>query len=341
MKIIKGEKKSRKGGRRKPRLTENELAVFCLSHRRRVAAILLVSLCLIPFLYRSGVEERRNLLEKEGEIIAFDATKSQGSSLIVEASREGKSIRKSVYVAPKEAAQKREDDVETAEETGDLAVKMDEALVRVKQEAAAGKKVILPRELDGGIRLMWTRPKKAYSFLLPIPVAFLTILFLYRQDRDKEKKAKLQATSQILTELPGFADRLVMLLDSGLIYDDAFFRSADSYREREGDALAAFVRNVEEKTRKTGGDLGRIMAEETFYYPSSPLRRMTALIVDNRHSGRDLRTKLSIEAKSLWNERKANAEEEGKLAETKLALPLGIMLIVLIVVTATPAFMQM
>ncbi len=43
----------------------------------------------------------------------------------------------------------------------------------------------------------------------------------------------------------------------------------------------------------------------------------------------------------LWLERKKSCEERGRLAETKLTLPLMIFLMVLIVITVAPALMEL
>ena len=53
----------------------------------------------------------------------------------------------------------------------------------------------------------------------------------------------------------------------------------------------------------------------------------------------ELTEKLQRESETLWINRKKNCEEKGKLAETKLTLPLMIFLIVLIVITVAPALL--
>ena len=43
----------------------------------------------------------------------------------------------------------------------------------------------------------------------------------------------------------------------------------------------------------------------------------------------------------LWDDRRKYAEEQGRLAETRLAAPMGLMLLVLVTIAAAPALMQM
>ena len=51
--------------------------------------------------------------------------------------------------------------------------------------------------------------------------------------------------------------------------------------------------------------------------------------------------KLQAESEILWMNRKKNCEERGRLAETKLTLPLVIFLLVLIVITIAPALLEL
>ena len=55
--------------------------------------------------------------------------------------------------------------------------------------------------------------------------------------------------------------------------------------------------------------------------------------------GADFSEKLKKENELLWFSRKQHAEEQGRLAETKLTMPLMILLLVLIMITIAPALM--
>ena len=64
------------------------------------------------------------------------------------------------------------------------------------------------------------------------------------------------------------------------------------------------------------------------------------MLTENQYRGIDLRSKLKSEGEFLWEQRKKIAEEKGKLAETKMTLPLAVLLAVLILITAAPAVLQ-
>ena len=67
----------------------------------------------------------------------------------------------------------------------------------------------------------------------------------------------------------------------------------------------------------------------------------TAVIADNISKGVELNEKLERESELLWILRKKNCEERGKMAETKLTLPLMMLLMVLIVITVAPALIEL
>ena len=70
------------------------------------------------------------------------------------------------------------------------------------------------------------------------------------------------------------------------------------------------------------------------------MMRITNIISDNIGKGSDLTGKLTQESSMLWFARKKHAEEKGRLAETKLTVPLVILISVLVMITISPALME-
>ena len=69
--------------------------------------------------------------------------------------------------------------------------------------------------------------------------------------------------------------------------------------------------------------------------------RISNIINDNISKGSGLTDKLQSECETLWLARKRNSEERGRLAETKLTLPLTLFLLVLVVITVSPALLEL
>lgn len=88
------------------------------------------------------------------------------------------------------------------------------------------------------------------------------------------------------------------------------------------------------------GHVNKIVGDYARDRKLAELSRLVSIVSESRDRGTDLREKLNVEGEILWEKRKRQAEEVGKLVDTKLALPLGMMLISLLMVTAAPALLQ-
>ena len=71
------------------------------------------------------------------------------------------------------------------------------------------------------------------------------------------------------------------------------------------------------------------------------LIRIASILTENEKRGSDVIDSLSRESRYLWDERKTVARESGKMIDTKMAYPLGLLLILLIVITMAPALLGM
>ena len=69
--------------------------------------------------------------------------------------------------------------------------------------------------------------------------------------------------------------------------------------------------------------------------------RVSNIINDNINKGVELTDKLQAESEILWLNRKKSCEEKGRLAETKMTLPLMLFLMVLIIITVAPALLEL
>ena len=157
-----------------------------------------------------------------------------------------------------------------------------------------------------------------------------------------EKTKQKKVTAEIRRELPGFNNQLLLLLNSGLIFNDAFTRIAAGYEARQRKSvLGDVVCRIRKESLETGDSLITVMGRCSKNMQVREFTRMVNVMTDNQFKGVNLTEKLESERDLLWEQRKKTAEERGKAAETKLAFPLAILLLVLILITAAPAMLQM
>ena len=87
-------------------------------------------------------------------------------------------------------------------------------------------------------------------------------------------------------------------------------------------------------------DIVNVISRKSDEISVSEFSRLAGIIRDNQLQGVDISSKLKNESEILWDLRKKGAEERGRMAETKLTMPLAVLLMVLVLVTAAPAIIQ-
>ena len=321
---------------------EQGLGAFCRQKKRLLTALALLLLALMPLLYRYQAREEARYLEEDGSLRAI-VPGEESVELIVRGSRGQTAVIRTVYLtaSEEEAPRRREDPAYDPDETA-IVNALIHTVNELKEESRPGEALTLPAAAMDDVALDWERPARGRVYLLP-PLAFpVAVLYLYRGEKDRERKKRQREQEEIRTAIPAFNDRLLLLLGSGLIYEDAFLRIAEGYRDYPGDnAFGALLIRVCDRAARLRTDSVLVFEQEAARSDVRALARMTALIRENQYRGADLSEKLASESAMLWDDRRKYAEEQGRLAETRLAAPMGLMLLVLVTIAAAPALMQM
>jgi hypothetical protein len=208
----------------------------------------------------------------------------------------------------------------------------------------------LPQELSDGIEIRWFVRRDSHLAFLTV-LCLIAVLIVYFKRYEKIDKEIKEAEESLIRDLPGFINKLVMLLNAGLVVSTAFtkivsdFESSNSLHKKVNQTDRRFLyEELSEIHKRMDQSNTSLIKELTNFSKRSGVRemvRLTAVITDNWNKGSLLAEKLEGESGLLWLSRKKRAEERGRLAETKLTLPLVILLAVLIMVTIAPALMEM
>lgn len=156
-------------------------------------------------------------------------------------------------------------------------------------------------------------------------------------------KKKKKEHEEIILSLPSFVNKLLLMMDSGLTLQDAFKRISETYKTLDVKKRNSFINKIislQESADKTGenpiigfGIYGRMSGVKE-------LARVSNFLLDNQERGVDMWFKLEELSVALWEERKRMALEKIKLADTKMAFPLGLMLMAMILIMTAPALLQ-
>ena len=213
-------------------------------------------------------------------------------------------------------------------------------------ENRSRQKVMLPAALETGQSIRWSRSRSGNTVLLAGLTLILMILIYRSRFRPIRKQQELQRQS-VLRQLPSFIGELVLLLGAGLVLSRAFETVVEesmaeaSDGDDETDYFTANIHAIYRSVKTTNAALHEELQRFAKDSGVSELMRVSGIIADNINKGAELNQKLERESEQLWLSRRLHAEEQGRLAETKMTLPLAIFLCVLIVITVAPALLQL
>ncbi len=239
------------------------------------------------------------------------------------------------------------DDAGAMSEDELLAYEMRSVIGSLNDDQSA-KRVSLPKHLRTGEKITWTSERKTNTAVIAFGMVFLAVL-IYIKRFDPLEKIRLQQQDSVRRQLPEFINRLVLLLGAGLVLSSAFEKIVEenlTSNGRNDDYFYHCMGDIYARIKETNGSLAkefRAFARSGFGLGEGDreLMRISNIISDNISKGVELADKLQSESEMLWLSRKRSSEERGRLAETKLTLPLTVFLLVLVVVTVSPALLEL
>lgn len=280
---------------------------------------------------------RPDLISPEGRVYSLDIEKPEKVTLFAELELMDQSAEAEIPVTvmkPADSGAKR-----------NAMGRQLQDLLSALSRSQEGAYVKLPSSLPGGIRVEWRRGDSLPFGMLLTVLCILAALAYQSRYRCILKQVE-QEREEMKRDFPDFLNKLVLMLSAGMVTASALERLARDYQRRREvekgvrplyEALLEMCETVRQTNAPMVGELKRMARQSGL----REIMRFAAIVEDNLSKGSVLVEKLSAESEILWMNRKKNAQELGRLAETKLALPLVILLAVLLIITAGPAMMTM
>ncbi len=212
----------------------------------------------------------------------------------------------------------------------------------IQENRKMGKESVeLPEELEGR-KISWDEQKENRSLVgLFLGAAGAAGIILAEKEREKNKERKRHR--QMLLDYPEIVSTLSLLLGAGMNLTYAWEKIAASYQKRREnqemesreayDQMVTTIHEIQE-------GVGELQAFENFgeRCEISVYRKLSSLIVQNiRRGAKGMQRLLEEEAWEAFEQRKAQARKAGEEASTKLLLPMGMMLVIVLVILVVPA----
>lgn len=199
----------------------------------------------------------------------------------------------------------------------------------------------LPTELEGTL-VTWNEQTENRSFIgVLLGVAGAVGLIL--AEKEEKKRREQERQQQMLLDYPEIVSKLSLLLGAGMNITYAWEKIVYHYQKRREiqdvqerwayEEMQATLHEIQE-------GIGELQAFGNFgeRCQIAPYRKLSSLIVQNiRKGAKGMQRLLDEEEREAFEERKARARKAGEEAGTKLLLPMGMMLAVVLAILVVPA----
>lgn len=229
-----------------------------------------------------------------------------------------------------------------SEEGLKLAIK--EAVYTANDSNRESELMELPKTVDD-INLIWKK-KMDFRGLKLVILGIAAVVAIKIGEKSEEKKVVKVEIAQKEADYPLIVSELSILMGAGMSFRGALEKMTSSYQKKKeatGQIKAGYEDMAITYRRITDG-AGEIKAIESLGKESNckEYRKLAMLLSQNLKKGsRDLLNNLEKEEMAAFEMRKQRAIRLGEEASTKLLLPMGGMLMIVMVILIVPALMQM
>lgn len=331
----------------------NDFDLWIKRERNKMITIIIISvilmICLICNDISSSKTEYSNVyLNQNGEIVSVKrpekGQESYSFTTRVKVISDNDVMEKEYYITIEPAGDNgdfSQNVVIPENEEKDTSEAQLKKMISGLNENTENMEVFLPQELENGDKLIWQKVDNTDPVVYVLGM-FAVLWLIYSSRFHTISKEEKRARESIIKELPEFINKLVLLINAGVILNTAFLKIVEDCDEKKAKNSYFYRRIVDigYMVKETNASFYKEMHNFAKHSGVKELMRITNIMMDNINKGDDLSDKLRRENEFLWFARKQQAEEKGRLAETKLTLPLMVLLTVLIVVTISPALME-
>ena len=222
-----------------------------------------------------------------------------------------------------------------------LSEKIRESIRRADEDSAAEAELPLPREVENR-RLEWEEKPADPGFSILLFAGIVAVLtaavMRSRLHESVEKRER-----QMILDYPQIISKFVLYLGAGLSIRSTFLRLGEEYQK--GREAGKEERGAYEEILRVCRELSSGVSETEAYAhfgqrcrPRQYARLSTLLTQNLRKGNQELLSVMQQEAQASYEERRNMARKLGEEAETKLLLPMIMMLTITMLIIIIPAY---
>ncbi len=218
-------------------------------------------------------------------------------------------------------------------------------MVSAQNEEENSSYIKLPDKVEGK-EVVW-RQKSVNRSLIMIFLAAVAAAGIFLREKEENRRKKAARDRQMTIDYAGIVGKFSLLLGAGMNISLAWEKIALAYqkkRERGETEERYAYEEMLHTLHEIRDGVGELQAYENFgtRCQLGIYRKLSALIVQNvRKGAQGMQRLLEQEEWEAYEQRKAHARQIGEEAGTKLLLPMGIMLAIVLAILVIPAGMAL
>ncbi len=318
--------------------------------KRLTTALIAVTMLILVTGITAGRQHQHFLYEEEGEKTLVGILRpDQGvlrEDLTAAVQQEGREMKAQISIRIPAAGQGKDHEGTgrkgQAAGDGEAAQRLRRELdIRLRDAAEGeGKVLMLPLYTEEGEFVRWSQSSRRDPVYLLTGTLFIAVL-LYRARYVSLNGEFRSARSTVQKELPLFINQLVLQLNAGAIFETAFLDILrNEMKKKETSYFYRQLEMIRLRYLETKDPLDAQLAAFARRIDDADFIRIAGIIRDNLHRGIRLSEKLLTERNDLMHRHRKKLEEEIRVKETRLTMPLCLYLLVLIAVAIAPAILS-
>lgn len=199
----------------------------------------------------------------------------------------------------------------------------------------------LPKEAGSIKQLSWSS-KKDRTYIVILIAGILGLVLVYAGRYERFKREEKKAAESVERELSEFFNKLVLLINAGMVFTSAFEKTV-AYGSISNSQSYFYdeLWKINQKSKESNASVIVELKKFSKRTENKEFIRVVNVISDNINRGTEFVRAMQTESELLSYQRRKRAEEQARVAETKLTIPLAMQLLSLILITLAPAMLDM
>ena len=200
-------------------------------------------LVLAILMIRSDDANNKYIVDKKDNVVGIhrnDISQASTFDFKIRAESEDETVEKELTISPQIVRDKGK------KESGRLSSSTEDEINHVVSaiESTKDKNIMLPNKLPNGSRLTWERARKSNGDHLLVFALYAVLVGLIIKESLREESGEEEERNDIVLKLPRFTNQLMLIMNAGMIQNDAVNQICGGYDMVSEEDLGFFEKSL-------------------------------------------------------------------------------------------------